>query len=89
MYEMFLQRQSPKNAGKEKLHFGLFLGLFFCSIITYMIDEMAIYLKALEFQGLFRILGAKNIFHFYGCEIPKSETRTSDFIEIVEKMIIK
>ena len=53
-----------------------------------MIDEMAIYLKALEIQGLFRILGAKNIFHFYGCEIPKSETRTSDFIEIVEKMII-
>jgi hypothetical protein len=34
MYEMFLQRQSPKKAGKEKLHFGLFLGLFFCSIIT-------------------------------------------------------
>ena len=52
-------------------------------------ESMAIYLKALEFQGLFRILGAKNIFHFYGCEIPKSETRTSDFIEIVEKMIIK
>lgn len=25
-----------------------------------MIDEMAIYLKALEFQGLFRILGVKN-----------------------------
>ena len=61
----------------------------FRQLKTYMIDEMAIYLKALEFQGLFRILGAKNIFHFYGCEIPKSETRTSDFIEIVEKMIIK
>ena len=45
----------------------------------YMIDEMAIYLKALEIQGLFRILGAKNIFHFYGCEIPTSETRTCDF----------
>lgn len=54
-----------------------------------MIDEMAIYLKTLEFQGFFRILEAKNIFHFYGCEIPKSETRTGDFIEIVEKMIIK
>ena len=50
---MFLQRQSPKKAGKEKLHFGLFLGLFFCSIITYMIDEMPIYLKALDFQRLF------------------------------------
>ena len=34
MCEMFLQRQSPKKAGKEKLHFGLFLGLFLCSIIT-------------------------------------------------------
>ena len=34
MCEVFLQRQSPKKAGKEKLHFGLFLGLFFCSIIT-------------------------------------------------------
>ena len=79
MYEMFLQRQSPKKAGKEKLHFGLFLGLLFCSIITSKIDEMAIYLKALEFQGLFCILGAKNIFHFYGCEIPTSETRTCDF----------
>ena len=79
MYEMFLQRQSPKNAGKEKLHFGLFLGLFFCSIITSKIDEMAIYLKTLEFQGFFRILEAKNIFHFYGCEIPTSETRTCDF----------
>lgn len=45
----------------------------------YMIDEMPIYLKALEFQGFFRILGAKNIFHFYGCEIPTSETRTCDF----------
>lgn len=45
----------------------------------YMIDEMAIYLKALEFQGFFRILGVKNIFHFYGCEIPTSETRTCDF----------
>lgn len=45
----------------------------------YMIDEMAIYLKALEFQGLFRILGIKYIFHFYGCEIPTSETRTCDF----------
>ena len=45
----------------------------------YMIDEMAIYLKALEFQGFFRILEAKNIFHFYGCEIPTSETRTCDF----------
>ena len=31
---MFLQRQFPKKAGKEKLHFGLFLGLLFCSIIT-------------------------------------------------------
>ena len=54
-----------------------------------MIDEMAIYLKAPDFQGLFRISEAKNIFHFYGCEIPTSETRTCDFIEIVEKMIIK
>ena len=45
-----------------------------------MIDEMAIYLKALEIQGLFRILGVKNIFHFYGCEIPTSETRTSDLL---------
>ena len=44
-----------------------------------MIDEMAIYLKALEFQGFFRISEAKNIFHFYGCEIPTSETRTCDF----------
>ena len=44
-----------------------------------MIDEMAIYLKALEFQGLFRFLQAKNIFHFYGCKIPTSETRTCDF----------
>ena len=44
-----------------------------------MIDEMAIYLKALEIQGLFRIFGAKNIFGFYGCKIPTSETRTSDF----------
>lgn len=50
---------------------------------------MPIYLKALVFQGLFRISGVKNIFHFYGCEIPTSETRTGDFIEIVEKMIIK
>ena len=61
---LFLQRQSPKKAGKEKLHFGLFLGLFLCSIITYMIDEMAIYLKALEIQGLFRILGKKISFIF-------------------------
>lgn len=45
----------------------------------YMIDEMAIYLKALEIQGFFRISEAKNIFHFYGCEIPTSETRTCDF----------
>ena len=45
-----------------------------------MIDEMAIYLKALDFQGLFRILGAKNIFHFYGCKISTSETRTSDLL---------
>ena len=43
-----------------------------------MIDEMAIYLKALEIQGLFRILEAKNIFGFYGCKIPTSETRTCD-----------
>lgn len=43
------------------------------------IDEMAIYLKALEIQGLFRIFGAKNIFGFYGCKIPTSETRTCDF----------
>lgn len=43
-----------------------------------MIDEMAIYLKALDFQGLFRILEAKNIFGFYGCKIPTSETRTCD-----------
>ena len=50
---LFLQRQSPKKAGKEKLHFGLFLGLFFCSIITSKIDEMAIYLKTLEIQGFF------------------------------------
>ena len=41
--------------------------------------QMPIYLKTLEFQGFFRILEAKNIFHFYGCEIPTSETRTSDF----------
>lgn len=61
----------------------------FCRTHAYMIDEMPIYLKALENQGLFRILGAKNIFHFYGCEIPTSETRTCDFIEIVEKVIIK
>lgn len=45
----------------------------------YMIDEMAIYLKTLEIQGFFRILGIKYIFHFYGCEIPTSETRTCDF----------
>ncbi len=45
----------------------------------YMIDEMAIDLKALDFQGLFRFLEVKNIFHFYGCEIPTSETRTCDF----------
>ena len=31
---MFLQRQSPKKTGREKLHFGLLLGLLFCSIIT-------------------------------------------------------
>lgn len=43
------------------------------------IDEMAIYLKTLEIQGFFRISEAKNIFHFYGCEIPTSETRTCDF----------
>lgn len=49
-------------------------------IEAYMIDEMAIYLKALEIQGLFRILGAKNIFHFYGCKISTSETRTSDLL---------
>ena len=42
---MFLQRQSPKKAGKEKLHFGLFLGLFLCSIITLKP------LKTLCFQG--------------------------------------
>ncbi len=45
-----------------------------------MIDEMAIYLKALEIQGFFRIFGAKNIFGFYGCKIPTSETRTSDLL---------
>ena len=50
----------------------------FYSIAPYMIDEMAIYLKALDFQGLFRILEAKNIFGFYGCKIPTSETRTCD-----------
>lgn len=43
------------------------------------IDEMAIYLKTLEFQGFFRISGVKNIFGFYGCKIPTSETRTCDF----------
>ena len=37
-------------------------------------------MKALEIQGLFRILGAKNIFHFYGCKISTSETRTSDLL---------
>ncbi len=47
---MFLQRQSPKKAGKEKLHFGLFLGLFFCSIITLKP------LKTLRFQGFSVIL---------------------------------
>jgi len=41
---------------------------------------MAIYLKTLEIQGFFRILGAKNIFGFYGCKIPTSETRTSDLL---------
>lgn len=50
----------------------------FYNITSYMIDEMAIYLKALEIQGFFRIFGAKNIFGFYGCEIPTSETRTGD-----------
>jgi hypothetical protein len=44
------------------------------------IDEMAIYLKTLEIQGFFRIFGAKNIFGFYGCKIPTSETRTSDLL---------
>ena len=39
---------------------------------------MAIYLKTLEIQGFFRILGAKNIFGFCGCKIPTSETRTGD-----------
>lgn len=53
-----------------------------------MIDEMPIYLKALEFQGLFRISEAKNIFHFYGCEIPTSETRACDFIKAVEEIMI-
>ena len=43
------------------------------------IDEMAIYLKTLEIQGFFRIFGAKNIFHFYGCKMSTSETRTCDF----------
>ena len=41
---------------------------------------MAIYLKALEIQGLLGFLGAKNIFGFYGCKIPTSETRTSDLL---------
>ena len=51
----------------------------FYNVAPYMIDEMPIYLKALDFQELFRFLGVKNIFHFYGCEIPTSETRTCDF----------
>lgn len=36
----------------------------FYSIAPYMIDEMAICEKALGFQGLFRILGAKISFIF-------------------------
>ena len=55
----------------------------------YMIDEMAICEKALEFQGLFRISGAKNIFHFYGREIPIiPEVQTRDFIKVVEEIMI-
>lgn len=34
MKKPLIQRRSLKKAGKEKLHFGLFLGLLFCSIIT-------------------------------------------------------
>lgn len=52
----------------------------FYNVTTSKIDEMAIYLKTLEIQGFFRILGAKNIFGFYGCKIPTSETRTSDLL---------
>ena len=52
----------------------------FYSIAPSKIDEMAIYLKTLEVQGFFRIFGAKNISGFYGCEIPTSETRTSDLL---------
>ena len=53
-----------------------------------MIDEMAIYLKALEIQGFFRIFGAKNIFGFYGCKIPTSETRTSDLLPKCEQITV-
>ena len=50
------------------------------SIIHIYDRQMPICLKALDFQGLFRISGVKNVFHFYGCEIPTSETRTSDLL---------
>ena len=59
---LFLQRQSPKKAGKEKLHFGLFLGLFFCSIITSMRYEKDIATKNLDFIGVFRVFrGQKSL----------------------------
>ena len=54
-------------------------GVAISSIIHIYDRQMPICLKALEIQGFFRILGTKNIFHFYGCEIPTSETRTCDF----------
>ena len=53
---LFLQRQSPKKAGKEKLHFGLFLGLFLCSIITFPLTKKETHKKTTKCCGLFAII---------------------------------
>ena len=63
---MFLQRQSPKKAGKEKLHFGLFLGLFFCSIITSLLHDVEHTLKPLDFQGVSVFFAHLSKFTFQG-----------------------
>ena len=59
---MFLQRQSPKKAGKEKLHFGLFLGLFLCSIITFPLTKKETLKKTTRYCGLFAIF---RLFPYY------------------------
>lgn len=50
------------------------------------IDEMAIYLKALEIQRLFCFFGAKNIFGFYGCKIRYKRLERATYCQKCEQI---